>query len=70
MGYYDEPVNRSDKAGSKRTEHFKSSNKELDNAKTADQYQTRTDAFAEGDGYLGVDDLDRLRRERLKHQTE
>jgi hypothetical protein len=69
MGYYDEPVNRADKAGAKRTEHYESSDQELDEAKRADQYQMRTDAFAEGDGYLGVDDLDRLRREKLKHET-
>jgi hypothetical protein len=29
----------------------------------------RTDAAAEGVGYLGVDDLDRIRRERLNKQT-
>lgn len=69
MGYYNEPVNRKDKSGQPRTEHFESSNRELDEAKSADQYQMRTDAFAEGDGYLGIDDLDRLRREKLKHET-
>jgi hypothetical protein len=29
----------------------------------------RTDAAAEGVGYLGVDDLDRIRRKRLNKQT-
>lgn len=29
----------------------------------------RTDAAAEGVGYLGVDDLDRIRRKNLKHKT-
>lgn len=33
------------------------------------KYGVRTDAAAEGVGYLGVDDLDRIRRERLKKQT-
>jgi hypothetical protein len=69
MGYYDKPVNRSDKAGT-RTMRGKSKDMELDAAKRADQYGVSTDAFAEGDGYLGIDDLDRFRREKLKHQTE
>jgi hypothetical protein len=30
----------------------------------------RTDASAEGVGYLGMDDLDRIRRERLNKQTK
>jgi hypothetical protein len=29
----------------------------------------RTDAAAEGVGYLCVDDLDRIRRKNLKHKT-
>lgn len=33
------------------------------------KYGVRTDAAAEGVGYLGVDDLDRIRRERLNKQT-
>lgn len=39
---------------------------EIDRAKNSGKQQTRTDAFAEGKGYLGVDDLDRLRRRKLK----
>ena len=69
MGYYDKPVDRADKSGAKRTEHFESADQELDEAKMADKYQERTDAFAQGDGYLTVDDLDRQRREKLKHET-
>lgn len=42
----------------------------IDNATASGKYGVRTDAAAEGVGYLGVDDLDRLRRERLKHQTK
>lgn len=29
----------------------------------------RTDAAAEGVGYVGMDDIDRIRRERLNKQT-
>lgn len=38
----------------------------IDRAKNSGKNQTRTDAYAEGDGYLGVDDLDRIRRRKLK----
>jgi hypothetical protein len=33
------------------------------------KYGVRTDAAAEGVGYLGMDDIDRIRRERLDKQT-
>jgi hypothetical protein len=69
MGYDNKPVNRSDKAGERMTRH-ESKDKELDAAKKSGNYGVRTDAFAEGDGYVGVDDLDRLRRDKLKHQTK
>jgi len=69
MGYYEKPVNRKDKDGSRMTRH-ESKDKELDNAKKSDLYGFRSDAFAEGTDYLGIDDLDRLRRDKLKHQTE
>ncbi len=38
----------------------------IDRAKKAGKYGGRTDAAAEGVGYLGIDDLDRLRRRKLK----
>lgn len=41
----------------------------IDRAGDSGKYGVRTDAAAEGVGYLGVDDLDRIRRERLKKQT-
>ncbi len=37
----------------------------IDAAKRAGVNQTRTDAYAEGDGYLGVDDIDRMRRRKI-----
>lgn len=41
----------------------------IDRAGNSGKYGVRTDAAAEGIGYLGMDDLDRIRRERLKKQT-
>lgn len=38
----------------------------IDRAKSSGNYGVRTDAYAEGDGYLGVDDLDRIRKRRLR----
>ena len=38
----------------------------IDRAKASGKYGVRTDAAAEGVGYLGVDDLDRIRRRKLK----
>jgi len=41
----------------------------IDRAGDSGKYGVRTDAAAEGVGYLGVDDLDRIRRKNLKHKT-
>lgn len=41
----------------------------IDRASSSGRYGVRTDAAAEGDGYLGMDDIDRIRRQRLKNQT-
>lgn len=41
----------------------------IDSAGDSGKYGVRTDASAEGAGYLGVDDLDRIRRKNLKHKT-
>ncbi len=38
-------------------------------AGSAGSYCDRTDAAAQGVGYLGVDDLDRIRRKNLRHKT-
>ena len=38
----------------------------IDRAKSSGKFNVRTDAAAEGVGYLGVDDLDRIRRRKLK----
>jgi hypothetical protein len=41
----------------------------IDRAANTGKYGVRTDAAAEGVGYLGMDDLDRIRRKRLNKQT-
>lgn len=41
----------------------------IERAGKSGSYCVRTDAAAEGDGYLGVDDLDRIRRKNLAHKT-
>lgn len=41
----------------------------IDKADRAGVYCVRTDANAEGVGYLGMDDIDRIRRKNLKHTT-
>lgn len=49
--------------------NYSSHDKLIKNAANVGKYGVRTDAAAEGVGYLGMDDLDRIRRERLKKQT-
>jgi len=41
----------------------------IDQAGNSGKYGVRTDAAAEGVGYLGMDDLDRIRRKKLNHET-
>ena len=41
----------------------------IDYAGNCGKRGVRTDAAAEGDGYLGMDDIDRIRRKNLKHKT-
>lgn len=41
----------------------------LDRAADSGRYGVRTDAASEGVGYLGVDDLNRIRIKNLKHKT-
>lgn len=41
----------------------------IDRAGDSGKHGVRTDAAAEGVGYLGVDDLNRIRRKNLKHKT-
>lgn len=41
----------------------------IDKAGNSGKFGGRTDAAAEGANYLGMDDIDRIRRERLLKQT-
>lgn len=49
-----------------RRDGFKGHDGLIDGAKASGKYGYRTDVAAEGVGYLGVDDLDRIRRRKLK----
>lgn len=42
----------------------------ISRATESGKYGNRTDAAAEEMGYLGMDDLNRIRRERLRKQTK
>jgi len=42
----------------------------IDRAANSGKYGVRTDAASEGVGYLGMDDIDRIRRKELNHQTK
>jgi len=50
----------------KREKNYKNFDECIDAAKRSGVNQTRTDAYAEGDGYLGVDDIDRMRRRKIR----
>jgi len=50
-------------------EHYASHDELIERAGNTGKYGVRTDAAAEGVGYLGVDDIDRIRRKNLKHKT-
>ena len=69
MAYENAPVNRADKDGAGQPRNYPSNDTDIGKAGEAGQYQTRTDVYAEGVGYLGVDNLDRIRRENLRHKT-
>ncbi len=45
---------------------FASHDELIDRAKSSGRYNVRTDAAAEGVGYLGMDDLDKLRRRKIR----
>lgn len=63
---YDEtprkPIQVRDGRGPGKSDHDQLINK----AKQSGVYCDRTDAASQGVGYLGVDDLDRMRRRKIK----
>jgi hypothetical protein len=42
----------------------------IDVAKETGKVQVKTSPFDEMDGIVGMDDIDRIRREKLRHQTK
>ncbi len=42
----------------------------IEKAVSDSKHGVRTDAFAEGHDYIGVDDIDRIRRKNLKHKIK
>jgi len=52
-----------------RKEGYRGHDELIESAVDSGKYGVRTDAAAEGVGYLGMDDIDRIRRKNLKHKT-
>lgn len=66
MAYEDAPVKRTDTAGSDRKVRA-GYNEEIDRAKSARNSQLKdTDPMVEKEGFLGVDDLDKMRRRKIR----
>lgn len=66
MGYENSPVNRSDKAGQDRASKTNYNN-EIDSAKIARNNQRKdTDPMIAKEGFLGVDDFERMRRRNIR----
>ena len=66
---YDDVPRKAIEVREGRREGFKGHDPLIEMAGDTGKYGVRTDAAAEGVGYLGVDDLDRIRRKNLKHKT-
>jgi hypothetical protein len=52
-----------------RKDGYRGHDELIDRGGDSGKYGVRTDAAAEGVGYLGMDDIDRIRRKNLKHKT-
>ena len=52
-----------------RDSPFENHDKDIAQADAAGVHGDRTDAGSQGVGYLGIDDIDRIRRKNLKHKT-
>lgn len=66
MAYDDKPVNREDKSGAVRSEKY-GYNECIDRAKNARNSQLKdSDPMVEKEGFLGVDDLDKMRRRKIR----
>jgi hypothetical protein len=66
MAYENAPVNRTDKDGAVRKEEY-GYNECIDRAKAARNNQFKdTDPMVEKEGFLGVDDVDKMRRRKVR----
>jgi len=66
MAYDNAPVQRSDTAGKPRIS-LTNYDSDIDNAKRARNNQLKdTDPMVEKEGFLAVDDLDRMRRRKIR----
>jgi hypothetical protein len=52
-----------------RREGYQGHDELIERAGDSGKYGVRTDAASEGVGYIGMDDIDRIRRKNLKHKT-
>ena len=66
---YDEIPKKAIEVREGKGPNYASHDELIDRAGDSGKYGVRTDAAAEGVGYLGMDDLDRIRRKNLKHKT-
>lgn len=66
MAYEDASIKRSDSDGSPRASAT-DYNRDIDSAKRARNNQLKdTDPMVEKEGFLGVDDIDRMRRRKIR----
>lgn len=65
---YDEVPRKPIEVREGRKEGFKGHDPLIEEASDSGKYGVRTDVDAEGVGYLGMDDIDRIRRKNLKHK--
>ncbi len=69
MAYDDSSISRNDKSGKPRKHHYETKDMEINTAKNANSYEFSSDPGGEKVDFLGMDDVDRIRREKLKHET-
>lgn len=53
-----------------KNKNYSSKDTEIDKAKKANAFGFSSAPNADEIGFLGMDDIDRIRREKLKHETK
>ena len=66
---YDEVPKKPIEIREGRKEGLKGHDPLIETAGDSGKYGVRSDINAEGSDYLGMDDIDRIRRKNLKHKT-